>query len=283
MYWGPASTYNLSQLATRVPFSNQRAELEAVLLALQQAESRKLKNLILITDSAYAVNCLTLHRHDWQEGVTADGKDAVLTNAKGETPGNSDLFLAIFQQLRLPNCPKTFFQHVRRAFNAEADALSSAALEREKLTPTAVVAAMQTRSHTHQQSMNDLPDWQTTARFEGDDHLQQPHSWDEEDDGIIVVVSESESDEDPSQPSWHHNDELEVSSGDEDERVPELESTSVPEWTSDIIFENEIREQRNPPILRLEASWVEELLKVLVRLPKEQAEDELLKKIIEQL
>ena len=65
VYWGPASTFNLSQLATIGHFTNQRAELEAVLMALRQAEKRGMTKLILITDSAYAVDCLTLHHNTW--------------------------------------------------------------------------------------------------------------------------------------------------------------------------------------------------------------------------
>ena len=41
-------------------------------MALRLAEKRMMSRLLLITDSAYAVNCLTLHRERWQEGETAD-------------------------------------------------------------------------------------------------------------------------------------------------------------------------------------------------------------------
>ena len=46
VYWGPASTFNLSQLATIGRFTNQRAELEAVLMALRQAWKRGMTKLI---------------------------------------------------------------------------------------------------------------------------------------------------------------------------------------------------------------------------------------------
>ena len=90
VYWGPASMYNLSQLATIGRFSNQQAELEAVVMALRQAGKRGMTKLILITDSAYAVDRLTLHRNSWIASVPADGTELVLTNAKGKSLKNQD-------------------------------------------------------------------------------------------------------------------------------------------------------------------------------------------------
>ena len=61
-------------------------------------------------------------------------------------------------------------------------------------------------------------------------------------------------------------DEYEICSVDEDERECDPESTELPKVTKDIIS-LDTRDLRHPPILRLDAPYVEELLRVLAKLP----------------
>ena len=155
VYWGPASTFNLAQFATIGRFSNQRAELEAVVMALHPAGKRGMTKLILITYSAYALDHLTFHRNSKIESVPADGTELVLTNAKGKSSKNQDLLLEILKQLRLPTCPKTFFQLIKRAFNTEADSLAAVAVRTHLTKLISTVAVLQTRSHLRQQYPQD--------------------------------------------------------------------------------------------------------------------------------
>lgn len=55
VYWRKNSPDNVSKLATREPFTNQRAELEAILEALKQANEFQLVHIVVVRDSAYAV------------------------------------------------------------------------------------------------------------------------------------------------------------------------------------------------------------------------------------
>ena len=211
VYWGPASTFNLSQLATMNPFTNQRAELEAILMALRQAEKREMPRLILITDSAYAVDCLTVHRNSWQEGVTADGKDPVLTDAKGNTPRNDDLFIAIFASLRSINCPKVFFQHVKRAYNAEADHLAAAVFQNKLINPAPVISSVKTRAQKERERMSTIQEWRPTPRFDGNITNNQSYSWEFDDEGVIVVLSDTDSEPAQSPRRWqqyHQRDDV---------------------------------------------------------------------------
>lgn len=58
VYWGPDSPENKSGLCTYPPFTNQRAELEAIMIALITAVQLKLAQLVLCSDSAYAITCI---------------------------------------------------------------------------------------------------------------------------------------------------------------------------------------------------------------------------------
>ena len=121
VYWGDTSTWNLSHLARFSPFTNQRAEFEAILMALQQAVTRKISSLILLSDSAYAITSITEYRKRSDQRPTVDGTEFVLTNATGQSVSNADLFLRIFQIVDGPI--QVYFSHVRRAQNGKADIL----------------------------------------------------------------------------------------------------------------------------------------------------------------
>ena len=138
--------------------------------------------------------------------------------------------MEIFKQLRLPTCPKTFFQHIKRAFNTEADSLAAAAFRTHLTKPSSTVAVLQTRSHLRQQDPQDtshFPEWRPTVRFDESSSSNQPRSWDEEEDGLVVMLSDSESGSVLSETEWPIHpaiDEYEICSADEDESEFEQES-----------------------------------------------------------
>ena len=118
IYWGPRSPNNVSRLAVRKPFTNQRAELEAILVALQQAQARKISHLILLSDSSYAVKCINFSKERWTFTTTDDGKNPMLIDAKGIQPKNSDIFIDILH-ITTGNATRvhTYFDHIPRARN----------------------------------------------------------------------------------------------------------------------------------------------------------------------
>ena len=217
-----------------------------------------------------------------------DGRctEAVLTDAKGKSLANKDLFLAIFKQLRSPGCPRTFFQHVKRNGNAEADSLAAAAFKTHLIMQTPEIAAVQTRHQRRQQELATIPNWRPTPRFDEDDEELQTLKWDYEGDEVVVMLSGSDSDSDQSvrnQQLHEPQDECEVDSESEDERPRPKDSTELPDWTPAVIFKPETRNMRRPPILRLEAPYVDALLKILAKMPTEQLEDPFLRPIVMKL
>ena len=130
VYWGPSSTVTLSQMATEAPFTNQKAELEASLHALQQAMKREIIHLIVVSESLYAVTCLIAHSEHWVYGKAVDGSDMLL-DAKGRVIQNNGLFLRIFDLCeKKPEQVRVFFRHVKRSQNMEADLLVNEAFPR---------------------------------------------------------------------------------------------------------------------------------------------------------
>eukprot|EP01069_Polyplicarium_translucidae_P000446 Polyplicarium_translucidae@DN1249_c0_g1_i1.p2 len=69
--------------------TNQRAELEGVRQALQH--TRRLKHLLIVTDSEYAMNSATTWREKWEENGWR--------NARGRRVANLDLIRDISHEL----------------------------------------------------------------------------------------------------------------------------------------------------------------------------------------
>jgi len=77
VYFGEGDERNVSEPLEGLQQTNQRAELTAILRALQIVP--KTQNLEIITDSNYSINCSTVWYKNWQKnGWTTSGKEPVL-------------------------------------------------------------------------------------------------------------------------------------------------------------------------------------------------------------
>lgn len=127
VYFGPESPYNVSKpLKENSPQTSQRAELTAVLVALNQIE-RVVHDyqdypylFIIATDSAYLVNSLTSYIYKWRQNnyTASSGKQVV----------NRDLFERLDSKLNVMangrQCIDVLFWKVDRSENVEADKLA---------------------------------------------------------------------------------------------------------------------------------------------------------------
>jgi ribonuclease HI len=128
VYWSPGSPFNVSQLCKYPPFTNQRTELEAVSVALNQAVEFQMKDLILITDSNYATTGMNQYEKDWIRTKTENegAREVVFLSKKRKELVNQDLWERI---LSLRKHLTVHVEHVPRAYNREADALATQALQ----------------------------------------------------------------------------------------------------------------------------------------------------------
>lgn len=80
VYWGPYAHLNESALLPGDLQTNQRAELYAILRVFQQVDAATPQNqkYILVTDSMFAINCLTKWAPSWaKNGWTTSAKQPV--------------------------------------------------------------------------------------------------------------------------------------------------------------------------------------------------------------
>lgn len=76
VYWGPDSEDNVSErLSGRQ--TNNRAEIHAVIKAVEQAIKKNIENLIIHTDSMFLINCVTKWMPGWKKKgwVKSDGEE----------------------------------------------------------------------------------------------------------------------------------------------------------------------------------------------------------------
>ena len=291
VFWGPLSSFNLSQLSTRIPFSNQRAELEAILQAILIARQRQLKALILISDSAYAVDCLNIHRFTWTVSLDSKGEVSHLSNSKGLEPKNSDLFKDIINALTLPTPIKVFFEHVKRCDNVEADSLVNDAFRREFPSRFLPVSAVVTRSQTQQSQPSTIPEW-TPAASMGPDAIEDdfecyiPIYEDSSEgsasprEGFCDATSDSNLDIQLNQPPPPDNEDVE-SDASADSDIPS--ESSLPQWTMDIVDPVTRSSPRSSSIFQMDPNQLNRLLEIMTLLPEAQREDPLLSSIRESL
>jgi ribonuclease HI len=103
-----------------MPQTNQRAELAAILRALQLAPPDQ--NVMIITDSTYSINCLT----KWKDGWIRNG----WKNSKGVSVLNQDLIKGVLAKIeeRKKRGVRTSFEwvkgHAQSPGNIEADKLA---------------------------------------------------------------------------------------------------------------------------------------------------------------
>ncbi|VDD90197.1 unnamed protein product [Enterobius vermicularis] len=77
VFWGDNHPDNLSEPLDRGPPTNNRAELTAVIRALEQAEKRGYKRLVVRTDSNLLIQSMSVWIHSWRRNnwKTASGTD----------------------------------------------------------------------------------------------------------------------------------------------------------------------------------------------------------------
>lgn len=126
VWWGHDDPLNSAGEIDQ-PASNQRAELTAALVALQQAVSKGLSEVRIISDSQYLVSSQKEWIIDWE-------KNGKLTT-KGKPVANCDLHFAIRDLTK--RC-KVYWQHVPGHSgipgNVEADRLATEALQLKRAT-----------------------------------------------------------------------------------------------------------------------------------------------------
>lgn len=122
VYWGPHSQDNTSGIINS-PASNQRAELTAAIVALQQSIKKKLSSVRIISDSKYLVEAQTKWYSQWEKSG--------FCTAKGKPVQNADLHKQIRE---LSNICNPIWQHVPGHSgiegNVAADRLANEALGR---------------------------------------------------------------------------------------------------------------------------------------------------------
>ena len=152
VYSGEDSPLNLSALAKYPPFTNQRAELEAILCALEQAIKLKMAYLFIRSDSSYAVSSLMVYQKKWIKHISIDGEEHMMYDTKGQEISNGDLFWLLSEAMHKV---QVHLIHIPRAENSQADALATQALSLQApLTSamvsliTAAAAAVNTSNHS---------------------------------------------------------------------------------------------------------------------------------------
>lgn len=89
VYFGPADKRNISEPLTGTKHTNQRAELTAIVRALEVAP--KDRRVVIVTDSRYSIDCVTNWFHNWQRNGWV--------NSSRKPVENKDLVQKILDQL----------------------------------------------------------------------------------------------------------------------------------------------------------------------------------------
>lgn len=90
VYGGPGYSFNLSKPLEGHIQTNQRAELQAILEAMRMiAQRNDFECYQILTDSAYAINCLTVWAQKWVNNGW--------TNSLGATVANKDIIMEILE------------------------------------------------------------------------------------------------------------------------------------------------------------------------------------------
>lgn len=120
IFWGENHPLNTSGII-QTPASNQRAELTAAIVALQQTIDQKITNVRLISDSRYVVDSQTSWIREWEKNG--------FVNSKGKPVLNSDLHIKLRDLTKQCN---VIWQHVPGHSgiigNVAADKLATEAL-----------------------------------------------------------------------------------------------------------------------------------------------------------
>ncbi|KAJ2488822.1 hypothetical protein IWW37_004486 [Coemansia sp. RSA 2050] len=105
VYFGTGDPRNISESLAGPRQTNQRAELMAVLQAIEAvASSGTTKTLVICTDSMYTINCVNVWHHKWAS--------CGWVNSQGQQVNNQDLIRAILDRME-EYCGSIQFVHVR--------------------------------------------------------------------------------------------------------------------------------------------------------------------------
>ncbi|RGP68014.1 ribonuclease h1 [Fusarium longipes] len=121
VYFGPGDERNLAERLPGMPQTNQRAELMAMLRAMERVSSTQ--GIEIWTDSQYSINCVTKWVSDWER---KDWK-----NSKGKDVSNQDIIRNLMAKIRERKAAgaDTRFQwvkgHATDPGNHEADNLAN--------------------------------------------------------------------------------------------------------------------------------------------------------------
>jgi ribonuclease HI len=95
VFWGNYDTRNVSAAGQLSPFSNQRAELETMVTALNQARTARIP-IVLRTDSPYAVANIIGHLSPWVKLTPQTERDQrILRRSWGVDVTNAYLSLPV--------------------------------------------------------------------------------------------------------------------------------------------------------------------------------------------
>ena len=124
VYFSKTSLYNQSEVLDDSPATNQKAELTALLRALETIPHiaiEELNKVIVKSDSEYVVKGMTGWIFKWN-------KNGYRTS-KGSAVANAELYRAVERKVHQLNALdiEVMFWHVPRSRNEEADALANAA------------------------------------------------------------------------------------------------------------------------------------------------------------
>lgn len=290
VFWENGSVRNLSKRAERLPVTNQSAELEAIVVAIEQAIQLEFTQLVLFSDSAYAVNCLTDSAKSWTIVERPDEQTCDVTCRHGDDPKNGDLFGRILWLTRPKGGIKVMFIHVRREYNQGADQLASEAIGGSRSVKVATVQTRSSQRLSQGATQDTDPATSAPSRPYG---VPPPEFWDSGDDFDLIIwdkKSDLDENEDPhpvtpdssleSEPDLEGDDDVEMaetpeSEPSEDEAASIPDSSGPPRWTMGTHL-NPARKTQGPAVLKLSPPNVKELLTILTLLPGQQREDPVL-------
>ena len=296
--WGryvrSGSPLNKSGLCEFPPFTNNRAELEALLHLLQDNTILidPKKPLIVVSDSTYLCDGINKLWPNWTRLELAHENDYVWADKNHKEVYNGDLWRKITDLY--VNFP-IHLVHAARAFTAGADALARAELvaRREELTGRPFVGAMQVppmtiTTRSRNRPLSPPPTEEEPRRY----YPMDPSDY-TEDPEIDIFVDDDDED------TWGLEAPLAVDQ--QPEPIPEEEveepiypfeqdsrPISLPDWERDLIPYRQpipsslLRRLVHPP-LRLEGPHLNEFSHVMMILADEQNKDEELIPIIKHL
>jgi ribonuclease HI len=126
VYFGPGSQHNKSEPLEYGQQTNQRAEINAAIIAIRQVkdlldyDELDTRLVVLVTDSKYVVECMTQHIYKWRSNGWISAKGYEVAN-KADFQELDDLI----DELRSwPFDCSVKFWWVPKRFNKEADQLA---------------------------------------------------------------------------------------------------------------------------------------------------------------